>query len=273
MVALGNFSVRLVNAETKEPFKEHGGPDGKIYAEVEPGLDYFIETEVVGGDDPEKRFLIRIFVDGKKLSYRSSQSKSGGKRYRGIWSVENRVQKSQALSFQKPTLVGGASSAGSNSLFGVVKVEILETISRCTKKRVDHSPSSMDVAAIDSDATGLSPGQTKQAVRSGKGHNIETRQLEETYTSYMPGKLLQTFTIHYCTVWGLINEGVLQKPDYWEAARMKHPCKRPANQNIPVQPKRFKREGFVAGGVTMVAPKEFELFDLTTTAEEVPSED
>jgi hypothetical protein len=41
MVQVGDFSVHLVDAETKTPFKEHV-KDGKTYAEVEPDIDYFI---------------------------------------------------------------------------------------------------------------------------------------------------------------------------------------------------------------------------------------
>ena len=71
MVVAGNYSVRLVNAETKEAFKEHKAPDGKIYAEIEPGVDYFIEIEVVGGDPGHVSYW-NSTVDGKEFSYYSS---------------------------------------------------------------------------------------------------------------------------------------------------------------------------------------------------------
>ena len=51
---IDGFTVELVNAETKRPFKEHQIPDGRIYIEVEPDAGYFIrlatdcKREVIG---------------------------------------------------------------------------------------------------------------------------------------------------------------------------------------------------------------------------------
>lgn len=41
MVVQGNFKVELIDATTKQPFKEHTSK-GKTYAEVEPDAEYFI---------------------------------------------------------------------------------------------------------------------------------------------------------------------------------------------------------------------------------------
>ena len=40
---VSDFTVELVAADTKQPFKEHMSPDGQVYAEVEPDVDYFME--------------------------------------------------------------------------------------------------------------------------------------------------------------------------------------------------------------------------------------
>lgn len=42
MVKVGDFTVELVAADSKVPFAEHTAPNGQIYAEVEPDLDYYI---------------------------------------------------------------------------------------------------------------------------------------------------------------------------------------------------------------------------------------
>jgi hypothetical protein len=57
MVKVGNFTVELVEAETKESFKEHTASDGQAYAEeVEPDMDYFIS------------FLWEVISAGYKLT-------------------------------------------------------------------------------------------------------------------------------------------------------------------------------------------------------------
>ena len=45
MVIAGDYSVRLVKAATGEPFREHTGPDGKCYSEVEQQEEYFVGFE------------------------------------------------------------------------------------------------------------------------------------------------------------------------------------------------------------------------------------
>jgi hypothetical protein len=107
MVRVGDFSVRLVEAETKEPFKEHTGPDGKVYAEVEPGVEYYIEAEMVGGDDPYKMHFLEFYVAGTKLRYNKPHSSSDGKYHAGIWSRKDGVDEQRAISFQKPKFTNG----------------------------------------------------------------------------------------------------------------------------------------------------------------------
>ena len=57
----------MVRADTKEAFKEHTGSasDSHVYAEVEPGVDYFISA----GSSRSNRVTFRMKVDGVELSY------------------------------------------------------------------------------------------------------------------------------------------------------------------------------------------------------------
>ena len=51
MVKVGDFSVELVRTDTKEVFKEHTSPvDNRIYAEVEPDIDYLVRVGSNTGD-------------------------------------------------------------------------------------------------------------------------------------------------------------------------------------------------------------------------------
>ena len=64
MVKVGDFKVELVAADTKEAFKEHTAPDGQVYAEVEPDMDYFVSLGTdVGG------VMMQMSVDGVFLGY------------------------------------------------------------------------------------------------------------------------------------------------------------------------------------------------------------
>ena len=47
MVRIGDFSLELVEAESKKAFKEHTGPspENRVFAEVEPGVEYFMKLE------------------------------------------------------------------------------------------------------------------------------------------------------------------------------------------------------------------------------------
>ena len=66
MVRKGNFEIRLIDA--KVPFKEHHH-DGKIYAEVEPNVEYFIQVR----SHQKKKVLFYHEVDGKELGYQSKK--------------------------------------------------------------------------------------------------------------------------------------------------------------------------------------------------------
>ena len=64
---VGDFTVELVAADSKQPFREHTAEDGQVYAEVEPDMDYYIAVQTkVGG------VKMCYFVDGVYLGYRTN---------------------------------------------------------------------------------------------------------------------------------------------------------------------------------------------------------
>jgi hypothetical protein len=257
MVVVGNFSVRLVNAETKEPFKEHTGPDGKIYAEVEPDLEYFIETSVIGGD-PQKVLLFTFFVDGKKLPYRSFEKEVA---YKGMWSIQDGISTTTALTFTRPSFSDSKSSTSPGLLMGDVKVDISEGIYSGIRTLENFDSGSLQPASISASIT---HAHTKKVLRSGEGTISESKAAYSKGTlvnSYVPGALLGSITIHYCTALGLIHAGVLENPvDIWARARLINPCKRTsAKEDVAsIRPKRVKSSALVE------APKEVDLFDLSS---------
>ncbi|CAB9503115.1 expressed unknown protein [Seminavis robusta] len=209
MVVVGNYSVRIVNAETKEPFKEHKGPDGKIYAEVEPDVEYFIEVDVIGGGK-NSMACFEFHVDGEKLPYRTISNETHGKSYKGVWSCVNGVDKMQAFAFKRPVLTDSKGSSGPpGALIGDVQVDVSEAIYAGTCTRPDYKSDSLQAASVSSSLTNV---QTKKVLRSGTGSVAETSARSIKVTSvYSPGVLLESITIHYCTALGLIHAGVFGK--------------------------------------------------------------
>eukprot|EP00984_Skeletonema_dohrnii_P033546 scaffold30455_cov78-Skeletonema_dohrnii-CCMP3373.AAC.1 len=97
MVKVGDFKVELVAADTKEAFKEHTAPDGQVYAEVEPDMDYFISVSSDKGG-----VMMWMYVDGVDLGYhidlKAPKKKEG---FYGRWERIGGKQTMTALHFNK----------------------------------------------------------------------------------------------------------------------------------------------------------------------------
>jgi hypothetical protein len=55
----GDFSLQVIDAETREPMKEFAAPDGKVYVEAEPDLEYFLRCT----SDREPKTTSCLYVD------------------------------------------------------------------------------------------------------------------------------------------------------------------------------------------------------------------
>eukprot|EP00984_Skeletonema_dohrnii_P020168 scaffold9754_cov97-Skeletonema_dohrnii-CCMP3373.AAC.1 len=115
MVKVGDFTVELVAADTKEAFKAHTAPDGQVYAEVEPDMDYFISVKCDKGG-----VMTFIFVDGVDLGYHMD-FKSPGKTSYGRWERIGGKQTMTALHFNKTRQEVGSTP---DMLTGKVEVKI-----------------------------------------------------------------------------------------------------------------------------------------------------
>ena len=269
MVVVENFSVRIVNAEDKEPFKEHSGPGGKGFAEVEPELEFFIEVQVTGGD-PNAVYYCRFSVDGTRLNYCKPMTIRDGKYHAGIWSREGGVDKQRAFKLRRPTFSKAGESVSRGGLMGFVEVDIsVATVAGTYTPVTDVAETSIEPAKV---SAGLSHGQNKKVLRSGEGSlSIAGKAIAHTtLTSYAAGEHLHTITIHYCTALGLVQAGVLSKPrDMWEEARMANPSKPASNRNAEdVKPERTQRDGVTVDGIKVEAPKECDMYDLSALSDE-----
>jgi hypothetical protein len=254
MVIVGDYSIRLVEAKTKVPFKEHLGPDGAIYAEVEPDLEYYVEIEIVGGD-PATWSVFELTIDGKKLKYHSFHLKSDGKIFKGLWSREKHIVTKRAFAFHRPTVVNTCNSGAFKDWAGKVKVDVSQGIPTRKKRHTTVSADSIEPASSINPRQAMNMGSNRKFLRSGEGKHTETTRLRSNgVLSYKRGRLLESETIYYCTTPGLIHAGILIKPhaisvDETEAV---------ANTQPPV--KRKKRPN---NGTQGCALKDFDFYDLS----------
>ncbi|KAL7525676.1 hypothetical protein ACHAWF_001462 [Thalassiosira exigua] len=99
----GNFTAKLVRADTKAAFKEHTSASGQVYAEVEPDVNYFIRVRSDAGLGVQ---IDRLSVDGFELNYLYNLH-ANPEALLGNWEQKNHVCKMTALRFI-PAQVGAA---------------------------------------------------------------------------------------------------------------------------------------------------------------------
>jgi hypothetical protein len=254
MVQHGNFKIELVYADTKLPFIEHT-KDGKIYVEVEPDVEYFISIQQTG-KSLSGSTMATFVVDGKELGYNYKSSKRRSRpSFKGIWSREQGLQSMKALKFTRPRISQDGTNVNRNLLMGKVEIKLYEGIPNGTKEKPRDFTSKFTATAVALEQSGLAK---KKSLRSGEGEvKITKNASKEHYMSYKRGKQIDTVTLNYCAALGLMEVGVLEKPDAWTHQRMKRPAK--LEQGAPrVRPKRVHDTGSVGS-------KTVELFDLCAT--------
>ena len=172
MVVKGRFSVQLVEAESKIPFKEHTDDHGKHYAEVEPEANYFIQVQFRKGDG-EAAFspvVANFFVDGASLGYRWNQDRED-MFHRGLWGRKDGIDIDRSLTFERsePSLASsegaGSIQAGAEMVMGSVCVKFFEGIEGRIVNYKDVTPKDVSAEAA-SQSTG---GGLSKMVRSGMG--------------------------------------------------------------------------------------------------------
>ena len=219
MVVLGDFSVKLVDAETRVPFKEHLGPSGEHYAEIEPETEYFLQVEVLDGETEETVYYVEVFIDGKQVNLYWEIRESDGPRTLGLASQRNGVVTETAWRVVKPQIPDDNQQPNTHdAMMGKVEVYISEAVFNGMEIHRDFAATQQRATMNSSGATAV---QTKAALCSTGGTTSTTTSTNlKAYSSYIPGELLQGISINYCTAFGLIHAGVLPKPPLWDFHRM-----------------------------------------------------
>jgi hypothetical protein len=134
----------------------------------------------------------------------------------------------KALKFTKPKISQDGTNVKRGLLMGKVEIKMYEGIfdGYEDQRNCNFSSSFTAAAAVDLNQSGLAK---KKSLRSGEGDTVETSQTAAKQPKFKSGALLDVVTLNYCTALGLIEVGVLDKPDMWTHHRMK----RPANQGAP----------------------------------------
>ena len=210
MVQHGDFTIELVEAHSKIPFKEHMH-DGKTYVEVEPDAEYFISIAKPGAVEFRQIATLRveIHVDGKFLGSYSTYkttSKYCNPVFQGTWTYENGTSSHTALKFVVPTIRAGGMSLAELAAVGKVEVKLFQALNPTPGIR-NAATSTPSVALKATVAAGFDKG--KKIVRSSEGSlTTEKQKTDAACIQYQKGDLLSTITLYYCTTPGLIQMGV-----------------------------------------------------------------
>jgi hypothetical protein len=251
MVQSEDFKIELVYADTKMPFKEHT-KDGKIFVEVEPDVEYFISIQQNGASRGGAT-VSTLSVDGTDLGYRRLSSRCANEpTYEGVFSRENGFTTIKALKFTKPLISQDGTNVTRGLLMGKVEIMMYEGTLLGYKGHQKDVNSKFTAAAVDINQSGLAK---KKSLRSGEGEiKLTTNTSGQQEPDYKLGSHFDTVTLNYCTALGLIEVGILKKPDAWTHHRMKRPAN-PDQGEPRVRPKHIHDPG-------AASEKKVELFDL-----------
>mmetsp|Transcript_24787 Transcript_24787/g.38935 ORF Transcript_24787/g.38935 Transcript_24787/m.38935 type:complete len:286 (-) Transcript_24787:103-960(-) len=238
MVKVGGYTVELVTADTKEPFKEHTAPDGKIYAEVEPGMDYFIHVS-----SHVRGVMMRFAVDGVDLGYRDFFTGSHTKKYRGSWERRDNRHTITALHFNKTRLAQGVTP---DMLTGKVEVHVHRLGEQFYEDTHDRVSTSL---TADSTSGGKKCIKSTSSGSQSFGINPKGLTASSKIVNYRLGKHLRTITVNYCSALGLIYHKILPRPPDSDSDDDSVPVKKESvpvkKESVPVKkerPKRAKRK-------------------------------
>jgi hypothetical protein len=251
MVKIDSLSVQLVNAETNLPFREHCGPDGNDYVEVEPNAEYWIRIQ----SDRPGDVLCDFEVDGEHLGFHEILSYPF---YTysdvGIWS------KTAGQNLEKSFKVKKLEARDGNEAFwiGSVHVDFYEAVLVAVR---DYEEPDFANHWNGGQIPNLCEGSAgKKAVASHVG--TTSRVVATDNKSYQPDRWLQSITLLYCTAVGLIHVGVLPKPSAWEYHRMKFPAAITTSYHRAIiQPELLTVQTRTRSG-DLLEEKTFEMFNL-----------
>ena len=217
MVNQGDFTVQIVNAETNEAFKEHFDKDMKVYVEVEPDVEYYIQVSGLNTVDA----LVHVEVDKVSVGYSSTlQAYNKQPKRIGCRNVKGDIA---AFRFRK-TLVEKPDDDDETSYHESAPRSWTGTVK--AKFYVSHPVTDMDNGYThpgggwhkgDVGATlGVTPLNQKKGVYSDEGQSKLQQGVSWGRAKF--GNKLQEINLTYCSTVGLINFGLLPQPTFQPVA-------------------------------------------------------
>jgi hypothetical protein len=236
---VGDFTVELVAADTKQPFTEHTAPDGQVYAEVEPDVDYFISLSRSVGVGSARAI---IFVDGVNLGYNAGVGSKP--EYKGSWERRDGREKMSALRFTKTRQEVGVTA---NMLTGKVEVKFYGLGEKV------YDVENFTSAELTADST-LGGKKCIKSTTSGSHHTIDCTPNHNRGYVYKTGEYLCTITLNYCSALGLIYNKILPPPPALDESEDESPQgRRKRKRSTP--PPASSQEGQTTT-TTTVSPEE-----------------
>jgi len=263
MTRRGNYTVELVDAGTKQKFKEHKARHGfHAYIEVEPDAEYFIRFI----HHAERNIIVTYKVDGQKLGYELHCIPEDVNKEldHGLWSRNNNHSHDKALKFQKVdplSLTRGEKAVDdtNDTNAAVIEINIYE---RIFLDGYDQAKNEKMINLIDSvnvDETHFKP---KKLLKSAEGQRVKTSFDSTRIQNAKCGRKLKTIKVKYCSVVGLIEAGVLPKPkSIYDYGKLIKPSIT-STKKLDIKAEVFTHESRDENG-TIIESSQVEMFDLT----------
>jgi hypothetical protein len=213
MVVQGDFTVKLVHADTKLPFREHA-KHGKVYVEAEKNAEYFISVQRTG-TAVDKDLLLEFYADGTDLGYYTPYTRGVMEKnphVHGLFSRANGVESEKALKFKKARSTAPSSEGGASSIrlhLGKVEIKVFEAIYDGDECFHDAAPEALAPASLDVSQSVI---EREKVVRTQEGAIVETvgsYNPDDTQKKYKRGEMIDTVTLHYCCLPSLLKLGVV----------------------------------------------------------------
>eukprot|EP00587_Corethron_hystrix_P007842 CAMPEP_0113316382 /NCGR_PEP_ID=MMETSP0010_2-20120614/11679_1 /TAXON_ID=216773 ORGANISM="Corethron hystrix, Strain 308" /NCGR_SAMPLE_ID=MMETSP0010_2 /ASSEMBLY_ACC=CAM_ASM_000155 /LENGTH=268 /DNA_ID=CAMNT_0000173085 /DNA_START=5 /DNA_END=812 /DNA_ORIENTATION=- /assembly_acc=CAM_ASM_000155 len=257
-----SFSVQLIDADTRVPFKEHTGNDGKIYVEVEPEKEYFIKAS--SSLDPKKtKVRVTCAVDEEELGYYNCLWQySKNTVYNGYAARKNGKTIETSLKFAKTKVCRDPNSdLISQLLMGKVAVTFSEAI----------PDGKDDVNDFETNLSEENVAPSSKGVHTKKVNDLDTYlEGEADDITYKEGTCLAKIELDYCCTLGLIRHNILPKPPLWDFHRLMQSKERTDAEDsshlLKIEPKRLKISPPAVDGKSLGAEKYADYFDLTEHA-------
>jgi hypothetical protein len=228
MVKEGLFTVQLVEAKSKAPYKEFT-KDGSTFVEVEPDAEYWIRVEKEQGTDEEiAAYGMHLAIDGVNLGFRVDWFRDKRPpRYLGLWERKSGSHTYKALRFYEPSYKPDPLTEFSVESYvermGRIDVMIhkadLENVTARSggdrdvicpfaSMELREMTVSLDVDNITREKHVMSHIGTDCALISCNPN---------TSPKYGHAELLKSISLRYCSTVGLIRAGLLVKSDTFDA--------------------------------------------------------